>query len=316
LLAVLGRRREPAHLPVLGSYRPEDVLCEGHPLKTVLHELHIHGRCDTLPLTFLTEAAIAAYLIRRFPGLPLAEKLARFVHQRTDGNPLFTGNVVETWLAQGVLVEQGGQWTIPAAFEALSPGVPESLQQMIAQRLERLGAEDQRVVEAASVAGMEFSAAAEAAALSQKVAWVEVHCAHLARQGQLLRSSAERTWSDGTVATCYSFIHALYQEVVYNGCQRHSVFTCTGALAKVWRQGMVSKRATSRPSWRCTLSADETPDGRSAICDKRQTLPYAGMPMRKRPIISPKRSPCSKPSRPLPNARSKNSRSNVPLVPR
>jgi predicted ATPase len=216
LLAVLGRRREPARLLVLGSYRPEDVLCEGHPLKTVRHELRIHGRCDTLPLTFLTEAAIAAYLIRRFPGLPLAEKLARFVHQRTDGNPLFTGNVVETWLAQGVLVEQGGQWIIPAAFEALSPGVPESLQQMIAQRLERLGAEDQRVVEAASVAGMEFSAAAEAAALSQEVAWVEGRCAHLARQGQLLRSSAERAWPDGTVATCYSFIHALYQEVVHD----------------------------------------------------------------------------------------------------
>jgi predicted ATPase/DNA-binding winged helix-turn-helix (wHTH) protein len=216
LLAVLGRRREPARLLVLGTYRPEDVAREGHPLKTVLHELHIHGRCDTLPLTFLTEAAIAAYLIGRFPGLSLAQKLARFVFQRTDGNPLFMINVVETWLAQGVLVEQDGQWTIPAAFEALSPGVPESLQQMIAQRLERLGAEDQRVVEAASVAGMEFSAAAVAAALAQEVAWVEVHCAHLARQGQLLRSSAERAWPDGTEATCYSFIHALYQEVVYN----------------------------------------------------------------------------------------------------
>jgi predicted ATPase/DNA-binding winged helix-turn-helix (wHTH) protein len=216
LLAVLGRRREPARLLVLGTYRPEDVLREGHPLKTVLHELHIHGCCDTLPLTFLSEAAIAAYLRGRFPGLPVAERLAHFVHQRTDGNPLFMVNVVETWLAQGVLVEQDGQWAIPVGFEALSPGVPESLQQMIAQRLERLSLEDQRVIEAASVAGVEFSAAAVAAALSQEVAWVEGRCAHLARQGQLLRSSAERAWPDGTVATCYSFIHALYQEVVYD----------------------------------------------------------------------------------------------------
>jgi predicted ATPase len=59
-------------------------------------------------------------------------------------------------------------------------------------------------------------AAAVAAALSQEVAWVEVRCAHLARQEQLLRPSAERAWPDGTVATCYSFIHALDQEVVYN----------------------------------------------------------------------------------------------------
>jgi predicted ATPase/type II secretory pathway predicted ATPase ExeA len=216
LLAMLGRRREPARLLVLGTYRPEDVLRQAHPLQTVQHELYIHGRCETLPLTFLTEAAIAAYLTGRFPGLPLTEKLARFVHQRTDGNPLFMVNVVETWLAQGVLVERDGQWTLPAGFEALSPGVPESLRQMIAQRLDRLSAEHQRVVEAASVAGVEFSAAAVAPALSQEVAWSEACCAYLARQGQLLRLSGERAWPDGTVATCYSFIHALYQEVVYN----------------------------------------------------------------------------------------------------
>ena len=214
LLAMLARRREPARLLVIGTYRPEDVLREGHPLQTVLHELHIHGRCDILPLTYLTEAAIATYLSGRFQGLSPTEQLAHFVHQRTDGNPLFMVNVVETWLAQGVLVEQDGRWTMPAAFEALSAGVPESLQEMIAQQLDRLDAEDQRVVEAASVAGVD----------SPPPPWPQLYprkslgrgrCARLARQGQLLRSSGERAWPDGTVAGCYSFIHTLYQEVVY-----------------------------------------------------------------------------------------------------
>ncbi len=216
LLAVLGRRREPARLLVLGTYRPEDVLRQAHPLQIVQHELHIHGRCETLPLTFLTKVAIAAYLTARFPGLPMVERLAHFVHQRTDGNPLFMVNVVENWLAQGILAERDRLWTLPSGFEALPAGVPESLRQMIAQRLERLSAEHLRVVEAASVAGGEFSAAAVAAALSQEVAWVETSCTHLARQGQLLRLSGERAWPNGVVATCYSFIHALYQEVVYN----------------------------------------------------------------------------------------------------
>jgi predicted ATPase/DNA-binding winged helix-turn-helix (wHTH) protein len=216
LLAVLGRRREAARLLVLGTYRPEEVLRQAHPLQTVQHELHIHGRSETLPLTLLTEAAIAAYLTARFPGLAVLEKLARFVHQRTDGNPLFMVNVVETWLAQGVLVERDGQWTLPAGVEALPSGVSESLRQMIAQRLDRLSAEHQRVVEAASVAGVDFSAAAAAGALSQEVVWIEACCTLLARQGQLLRLSGERAWPDGMVAACYSFIHALYQEVVYN----------------------------------------------------------------------------------------------------
>ncbi|HSF30639.1 MAG TPA: AAA family ATPase [Candidatus Tectomicrobia bacterium] len=216
LLTMLGRRREPARLLVLGTYRPEDVLRQAHPLQIVQHELHIHGRCETLPLTLLTEVAIAAYLTACFPGLPMVERLAHFVHQRTDGNPLFMVNVVENWLAQGILVERDGLWTLPAGFEALPAGVPESLRQMIAQRLKQLSAEYLQVVEAASVAGAEFSAAAVAAALSQEVAWVETSCTHLARQGQLLRLSGERAWPNGVVATCYSFIHALYQEVVYN----------------------------------------------------------------------------------------------------
>src|SRR4029453_2050014 len=42
VLAMLVRRREPARLLVLGTYCPEDVLRQGHPLQTVQHELHIH----------------------------------------------------------------------------------------------------------------------------------------------------------------------------------------------------------------------------------------------------------------------------------
>jgi DNA-binding winged helix-turn-helix (wHTH) protein len=214
VLAMLVRRREPARLLVLGTYCPEDVLRQGHPLQTVQHELHIHEHCQTLPLTLLTEAVIATYLSRRFPGLPCTEQLARFVHQRTDGNPLFMVNVMEAWLAQDALGERDGQWALLTHIETLQAGVPESLRQMIEQQLDRLTPEEQRVVEAGSVAGMEFSAAAAAASVGREVVEVEACCASLARRGQWLRASGERAWPDGTVAGCYSFIHALYQEVV------------------------------------------------------------------------------------------------------
>ena len=215
VLAMLARRREPARLLVLGTYRPEDVLRQGHPLQTVQHELHLHGHCKILPLTFLTEAAIATYLTRHFPGLPCTEQLARFLHQRTDGNPLFMVNVVEAWLAQGALGERDGQWGLLTDIETLQAGAPESLRQMIEQQLDRLTSEEQRLVEAGSVAGIEFSAAAVAASVDEEIVQVEACCASLTRRGQLLRASGEQVWPDGTVAGCYSFIHALYQEVVY-----------------------------------------------------------------------------------------------------
>ena len=53
---------EPARFLVLGTYRPPDALQRGHPFQTVTHELHMHGQCAELPLTLLSEAAVADYL--------------------------------------------------------------------------------------------------------------------------------------------------------------------------------------------------------------------------------------------------------------
>src|SRR5438093_5591603 len=86
---------------------------------------------------------------------------------------------------------------------------------MIEKQLERLSPEDQRVLGAASVAGMEFSAAAVAASIDAEMAQVEEQCAGLVRREQFLRARGTSEWPDGTVAARYAFIHALYQQVVY-----------------------------------------------------------------------------------------------------
>ena len=67
----------------------------------------------------------------------------------------------------------------------------------------------------ASVAGAEFSAAAVAAGLETTVDAVEEQCGELARQELFLRTCGTADWPDGTVATRYGFLHALYQEVLY-----------------------------------------------------------------------------------------------------
>jgi predicted ATPase/DNA-binding winged helix-turn-helix (wHTH) protein len=215
LIAVLARRREPARLLLIGTYRPPEVLRRFHPLHTVQQELQLHGHGVELPLTLLLEDAVATYLASRFPGLSQVDRLARLVHQRTEGNPLFMVMLLEFWLTHGVLLEQDGVWTLSTGVEALQNSVPDSLRQMIDRQLDGLSAEEQRVLEAASVAGAEFTAAAVAAGLAQEVEPVDDWCTSLARRGQFLRTSGERTWPDGTVAGCYSFVHALYQQVLY-----------------------------------------------------------------------------------------------------
>ncbi len=86
---------------------------------------------------------------------------------------------------------------------------------MIERNLERLSPDEQSVLEAASVAGAEFSAAAVAAALERSVPEIEACCTKLSRRELFVRAKGPVTWPDGTVATGFRFHHALYQETLY-----------------------------------------------------------------------------------------------------
>jgi len=218
-LAFVARRREPGRLLVIGTYRPVEVIVQDHPLKTVKQELQVHGQCVELSLRLLNEEHVSEYLVARFPvgaqhATPL-QRLARIIHQRTDGNPLFMVNVVDYLVAQGVLVHSDGRWALKGDIGESTGGVPESLRQLIARQIERLSAVARRALEAASVAGAEFSAAAVAAGLETEIGEVEEGCEALVEREQFLRSTGTAEWPNGTVAARYSFLHALYQEVLY-----------------------------------------------------------------------------------------------------
>ena len=66
------------------------------------------------------------------------------------------------------------------------------------------------------MAGIDFSTAAVAAGVDATEEEVERCCAALCRRKQFLQVQGTTEWPDGTVAARYGFIHALYQEVLYN----------------------------------------------------------------------------------------------------
>jgi hypothetical protein len=76
-------------------------------------------------------------------------------------------NIVAHLVAQGLLVEHNGCWSLRGEAADLTMEVPESLRHMIAQQFERLPPGEQQCVEAGSVAGIEFTAAGVAASLAR-----------------------------------------------------------------------------------------------------------------------------------------------------
>jgi predicted ATPase len=215
LISLLARRRTPAQLMIVGTYRPVEVSLSGHPLKALKQELQMHKRCAELALEFLDERAVSAYLTARFAGSEFPSRFAQLIQQRTGGNPLFIVNVVDYLLAQGLIGEVEGTWKLKADLDNLEVGVPEDVWHVIEKRIERLSEEQQRVLEAASVAGAEFSIEAVTAVLEDDSSHVEQQCEELSRQRQFLRSAGTVELPDGTLTSRYSFIHALYQNAFY-----------------------------------------------------------------------------------------------------
>jgi predicted ATPase len=220
-LTYIARRREPARLLILGTYRPADVLAAHHPLRGLVQELQARGQCEELRLAPLAEAAIAAYLAVRLHADGEARRgvpphLIPLLHHRTGGNPLFLVNMVEDLIRQGALGEAVGQPPLRAdAEKAISESIPDTLRQLVERQLERLPEAERRLLEVASVAGVEFAAAEAAAGLLGEQDPIEASCERLARTGQWVRATAVAEWPDGTISGRYSFRHAVYREVVY-----------------------------------------------------------------------------------------------------
>ncbi len=219
LLTALARRPELARLMIIGTYHPNDVLSHDHRLREVHQELQLHGHCHELAVESLNEEHIVEYLTKRFPAETTnqspRQQLARLLHQRTEGNPLFISTVIDGLLAQGAMIRRNGGWDLKRATEAVSSTLPSLLRQFLELQIDRLTPADQRLLEAASVAGVEFPVALVAAGVAGSNTEIEEHCATLVRQGQFLQPRGSEAWPDGTVATRYGFPHSLYQEVLY-----------------------------------------------------------------------------------------------------
>jgi DNA-binding winged helix-turn-helix (wHTH) protein/tetratricopeptide (TPR) repeat protein len=214
LLALLARRRMPARLMVLGTYRPVEVIVQQHPLRTVAEDLQRQGHSTELSLTLLSEAAVEAYLARRFPGHQFPATLAPWLQQYSDGHPLFLVTMVQTLIERGVLSEDTGHWHLQGRLADVAAEVPEELRPILEQQFVRLPPAAQQLLEVASVAGIEFVVDVVAAGLEADVTEVEEGCEGLVRQ-QMLRSGGLVTWPDGAVTARYAFVHGLYQQVAY-----------------------------------------------------------------------------------------------------
>jgi predicted ATPase len=209
LLAMLGRRTAPSRLFIIGTCRQTDF--RSSAFERAVSELTVHRQATTLALDRLGEDAVAEYVEARWPK-HASPHLVRTIYEATSGNSLFMVALIDDLEARGMVRRGDAGWQVLATAEEIAAHRPDTVRQLIDARIDPLPTVDQRILEAAAVAGAEFAAGAVAAALELSADEVDSRCEELAAQGRFLRYLGAELWPDGTLQSRYAFVHALFRD--------------------------------------------------------------------------------------------------------
>lgn len=196
-----------ARLLIVGTYRETD-LGPDDPLTEVSASLHRVDGVQRVPLQGLSDDEVVT-LVQAIAGHDLDDEGVALAHTvRTDaaGNPFFVVELLRH-LAEGGAIVQGddSRWTLAHGVEAIA--LPQSVRDVVGQRVRRLGPDTHATLTAAAVQGREFDA--------------EVVAAALGVDDDAVLERLEESMTAGLVAEVpdvpdrFSFTHALVQHTLY-----------------------------------------------------------------------------------------------------
>ena len=215
LISALARRREPAKLMLVATYRSAEVLLSKRPMKGLKQDMQVHHLCTEVALERLEEPAIAEYLQKEFPQASFPAGLAKLIYRHSGGNALFMVAIVQDMVKQGLIAQSRGAWTLTKPLKDIDPGVPETLQQMLDLQFSQLSVEERQILNSGSVVGDQFSVWAIRPTLEMETGRIEDLLEGLVEKHQFVRSDGLQELPDGSVSARYSFEHSLYREVLY-----------------------------------------------------------------------------------------------------
>jgi class 3 adenylate cyclase len=196
------------NLMLLGTYRDSE-LSAGNALSDTLASLRREADVARIDLSGLEDFEIVEMMEAAAGHEMLADgvALAHAVRQETDGNPFFTTEML-VHLSESGLVRQGddGQWV--AAEDLYEQGLPQSVRDVVGQRVDRLGDDVRRVLSQAAVIGRDFD-------VDLLAAVADIDEEDLLDLLDRATASGLVTDVEGTLDR-YTFAHALTQHTLYD----------------------------------------------------------------------------------------------------
>ncbi len=169
-----------------------------------------HSFQSSVSLTTMAERDALAVACGVLGATELPSEVTAAIMEKAEGVPLFIEEVAKTLLDIGVLRREKDRLTLVKGAGQIS--VPDTINDIIMARLDRLGEDGKRTVQLASVIGREFLVR-----LLSRVAGMTEQLDGLLRELQAL----EIIYEKGLLAEpAYIFKHAVIQDVAYNSLLR------------------------------------------------------------------------------------------------
>lgn len=215
LLAYIGPRCATMPVLFLSTYRPSDLLHARHPFRVVRLELRTKRVYREIELPLFGQEDIARYLSLEFDDAVVPDDLSNWLHEHTEGSPLFFVDLISDLRQRGLIRNEDGEIRLDNAVAAGTDTVPDSVRGMVERKLARLDGEDRKLLQAASVQGAAFDSFIVSGVLELTSAAVEERLEALASTHRLVRFHTMATLPGGVVSAGYQFVHALYQSAFY-----------------------------------------------------------------------------------------------------
>jgi DNA-binding winged helix-turn-helix (wHTH) protein/tetratricopeptide (TPR) repeat protein len=244
--SAFARGRRTAKLMLVATLRKLDLVLTKHPLRAIKEKLLAYRLCREVQVPPFSEPEVQLYLKRRVSDHGAPEGLARLLYRQSEGNPLFLEAALEQLVADGFLENNTNGLVAKKELTESSIVIPETLSQIVEAYIDsHLSSIEQEVLEAASVCGVAFSVVLVAGATETPPEQVEKICTQLAQRSQVIRSTQEIEYPDGTVSSRFEFVHALYSRILYRrigratkarlhtSIGRHLLSLCEGSVDEI-----------------------------------------------------------------------------------
>jgi predicted ATPase len=207
LLLYLCRHMREIPIFILGTYRDVDVGW-AHPLATTLRELIRDRLVEEVQVSRLSLAETAELVRSRLSGDMVSQELIAVLHERAQGNPFFTEELLAAAIEQEPNDPPGQQVSLAHVR------VPRNIHLVVGERVGRLPSQAQELLSLASVLGQEFDLDLLLAASDRSE--TDVFAALDATlEARLLEEVGERHRQR------YAFVHALIQQTLYEELRGH-----------------------------------------------------------------------------------------------